>query len=347
MTTVNGIDDFIKSILKFETPIEYLGVSSGAVLCKARAIEPALAFYVSDVEVKTCDTKTIFEFQYVNTEIKRQEIVYVDDKYQAEDAMMNAVEQFQKHLVLMTKSNIDFKALYYDFSVAYKGFYSNWTKSTYKIFANKKHDITIAVFSFSFRLGKVLSDMMRNELNDKIKEVSNSIFTNDMTPEIKAYVAHNYLARTVEYWKIEEKEVNPVERSYMQSAYGALVKKKCVCQGFAEAYKRLLDTQGIACYVVTGKIRGADNGHAWNIITFDNCEFFHIDVTWDIKLAGEAADNYFGCSDAEMAKNRLWTRRSTWDCSGKTHLLGLVKSQIKVRLPLLLSKGIDRGLLGV
>lgn len=349
MITVNNIDAFIDGIYDFQLHIEYEGgTSPAAVIAQAVAKDPGIGVYIAEQKTKVVEGKVVFDFKYTNTEVKRQDIVHVSDGYQAEDAMINAVEQFQKRLVVFPKPGVDldYKALYSDF-VANKAFYSNLQIVSYQSYTWKTYKIKFAVFKFEYRIGKVLSDMLKRELNDKLKEVASAIFSKSMTPEIKAYVAHNYLAKTVEYWYTGGKKLNPVDKGYKQSAYGALVNKKCVCQGFAEAYKRLLDTQGITCYVVHGQVKGQLCTHAWNVVSFDNKEYFHVDVTWDATSADKTIDKYFGCTDKEMAYNRTWTKRATWVCSGRTPLRLLVQAQIRQRKALLLSEGIDNKYLEV
>lgn len=57
-----------------------------------------------------------------------------------------------------------------------------------------------------------------------------------------------------------------------QSAYGALIDGACVCEGYASAYKLLLDAMGIPCEIVSTK------SHAWNIVQVDG-QWYHVDVT--------------------------------------------------------------------
>lgn len=60
------------------------------------------------------------------------------------------------------------------------------------------------------------------------------------------------------------------------SAYGALVKKTAVCQGYALAYMYLLDRVGIKnSYCSSDALN-----HAWNIVYIDG-KPYHTDVTWD------------------------------------------------------------------
>ncbi|MBR6793006.1 MAG: hypothetical protein IKM48_01460 [Clostridia bacterium] len=58
--------------------------------------------------------------------------------------------------------------------------------------------------------------------------------------------------------------------------YGALISGRAVCQGYALAYKYLLNQVGIENELCSSDILE----HAWNIVTIDGRQY-HVDVTWD------------------------------------------------------------------
>jgi hypothetical protein len=59
------------------------------------------------------------------------------------------------------------------------------------------------------------------------------------------------------------------------TAYGALVMKKAVGEGYALAVRLLCDRLGIECYVVRGRING--QSHAWNIVGLGDGQYYHLD----------------------------------------------------------------------
>ena len=87
------------------------------------------------------------------------------------------------------------------------------------------------------------------------------------------------------------------------SIIGALLYSKCVCEGYAKAYKYLADLIKIRCLVVTGKgihPDGTKGGHAWNIIKMNN-SFYHVDVTFDLLFANQYCSRaYFLLSTKEI-----------------------------------------------
>ena len=87
---------------------------------------------------------------------------------------------------------------------------------------------------------------------------------------------HDYLVDNVKY---EE----TISKSNIYNIYGTLVKKESVCEGYAKAFKYLMDQIGIETIVVIGTAtdsNGKSQNHAWNYVYFNN-KWYAVDVTWD------------------------------------------------------------------
>lgn len=66
--------------------------------------------------------------------------------------------------------------------------------------------------------------------------------------------------------------------TYAHEAYGALVDKKAVCEGYARAFQDVLYKAGILSTTVTGI--GNGGGHAWNLVRIDG-KYYYTDLSWD------------------------------------------------------------------
>ena len=87
---------------------------------------------------------------------------------------------------------------------------------------------------------------------------------------------HDYLVNNLEY-------DTTLSNSNIYNLYGALVNKKTVCEGYARAFKSMMDDLGITCVIVCGtgvNSSGKTETHAWNYINLDG-NWYAIDVTWD------------------------------------------------------------------
>lgn len=127
----------------------------------------------------------------------------------------------------------------------------------------------------------------------------------------KAIVLHDYIAVNCEYDKENlDQEVEGTGKvppaSY--TAYGTLVERISVCQGYALAYKYLLNQSGIDCLMVTSKAMN----HAWNLIKLDG-KYYQVDVTWDDPTwdrIGRARHEYMFRSDDAFqneCNHKEWT----------------------------------------
>ncbi len=85
---------------------------------------------------------------------------------------------------------------------------------------------------------------------------------------------HDALAKRITYQEGED----------AHNAYGALVKGKAVCEGYARAFQYLLYQSGIQCLIAEGSSinprTGLSEGHAWNVVHIDG-RYYHVDLTWD------------------------------------------------------------------
>ncbi|MCR5486322.1 MAG: hypothetical protein K6F35_02195 [Lachnospiraceae bacterium] len=84
--------------------------------------------------------------------------------------------------------------------------------------------------------------------------------------EEKALYIHNWLVMNVEYDYTFKK----------YTAYNAIVDGSCVCNGYAMAYKCLLDRLGIPCDFVLSRRMN----HGWNRIKVGG-KYYFVDCTWD------------------------------------------------------------------
>lgn len=124
----------------------------------------------------------------------------------------------------------------------------------------------------------------QQEIQDELEEVITRITTSDMTDEEVEFAINQYLCDTIVYDEdalvnAEEHDFMYVDEAYNDSftAYGALINGKCVCSGYAAAFKLLCDTAGLESIVVTGILEGGLS-HAWNKIKVED-EWQIVDVT--------------------------------------------------------------------
>ncbi|MGI5888417.1 MAG: transglutaminase domain-containing protein [Oscillospiraceae bacterium] len=126
------------------------------------------------------------------------------------------------------------------------------------------------------------------------------------TPYEKVLAVHDALLQSCEY------DLTTSEDD-IHNAYGALVNRLAVCDGYADAMKCALDKLGIECRIIAGDAlngKGESVGHAWCEVKIGGAYTF-IDPTWDdmdsaggqraIASSAAVSHRYFGLSTAEIA----------------------------------------------
>lgn len=119
------------------------------------------------------------------------------------------------------------------------------------------------------------SEAQVNEAISNVENIKNSTIKslNGKSDYEKALYVHDALVNSLEY----DSSVNS------HNIYGALVEKSAVCEGYAKAFKYILDELNIDCILVNGTATnssGKTESHMWNYIKLDG-NWYGVDVTWD------------------------------------------------------------------
>lgn len=112
-----------------------------------------------------------------------------------------------------------------------------------------------------------------NEIEDNKKYILTHLGGNKEN-QIKS--VHDYLVNNLEYDAT-------VSKDNIYNIYGALINRVTVCEGYARAFKSIMDELGIPCLIACGtgiNSSGEVESHAWNYVKLDG-KWYAIDVTWD------------------------------------------------------------------
>ncbi len=110
---------------------------------------------------------------------------------------------------------------------------------------------------------------------------------NPLTKKQKLKWVHDWLIASAEYdykglkaYKKAGQDQKKNKYAYLHNEYGALVDGRATCQGFAYAFKAIIDELArrgaisVKCDVAVG------GGHAWNRVKLGGA-WYNIDITWD------------------------------------------------------------------
>ena len=113
-----------------------------------------------------------------------------------------------------------------------------------------------------------------NKINEEVQKIL--VKTNGKNEYQKIQTIHDYLVDNVAYDQT-------ISKDNIYNMYGALVNKESVCEGYAKAFKYLMNQIGVESVLIIGTAtdsNGNTQSHAWNYVNFNN-NWYAIDVTWD------------------------------------------------------------------
>ena len=312
------------------------------------AANPRLAYFVQGVSFRReyfPISRYVFTVKYRSRELSPSDILLVSTREELEATLCQYIGNYRSRILLAAPRELDVSALVHDFVQEKAVFYPNFTgvttsSNTFALVPQVYYTLDVR-----YRIGRATLGLMELEVDREVERLAALLFLPDMPEETKILLAYRYLATTVTYF--DREDASRWQASHQQSAYGALIKKSCVCQGYAEAFKRLMDAAGIRSEVLCGVILAdADGYHAWNTVTLSGGESYHVDATWSDGGGGRIIYDYFGLSDATLEKERRWNRTYHPPCRAPGSLLGSGRRYILRNRAALLARGIPAAVLG-
>ena len=114
-----------------------------------------------------------------------------------------------------------------------------------------------------------VKNKMDTDLENKVVERADKF--RHLSDVDKVMALHDYLIDYIEY----------ADTHIVRRAYGALIEKKAVCQGYAQAFQKILSNLNIEGHTVIGwNISNEPVLHEWNRVKLDG-KWYYIDLTWD------------------------------------------------------------------
>lgn len=191
---------------------------------------------------------------------------------------------------------IDFGKMYLNIETTTKG-----KNKTYKVLINSGNEQNYLTDEFETK------EKIEFALNE-IEKIKSYFIQNKKTSTYENIkTVHDYLVESIEYDQT-------ISKPNIYNLYGAFINKECVCEGYAKAFKYLMDSLQIPCSIVIGKginSEGNMENHAWNYVQLNNT-WYAIDCTWDdpIIIGGGFLTNsskykYFLKGETEFSKTHI------------------------------------------
>ena len=131
----------------------------------------------------------------------------------------------------------------------------------------------------NYLYGNFKSQTQVKEAITKVENIRNNLIAkiySNTSDYDKALKVHDALVNSLEY-------DSSTNRTNTHNIYGSLVEKTVVCEGYAKAFKYILDSLNVECILVSGDATnssGETEAHMWNYIKLDG-NWYGVDVTWD------------------------------------------------------------------
>ena len=142
----------------------------------------------------------------------------------------------------------------------------------------------------------------QTELLAKLSEAQ-ALINSGMSSFEKELVLHDWMLSSITY---SQEAASDSDGKFPETytAYGALVTKSAVCEGYSRAMQLLLHMVGIDNYLIYGEVD--NNSHMWNIVEIDG-EKYHLDSTWDDPQTNDGrkkiTHSYFNVTDELISKS--------------------------------------------
>ena len=145
------------------------------------------------------------------------------------------------------------------------------------------------------------SGAVRSAYNEKIYDKI-ALWTGMAEGETSAYqialAYHDLIVSEIDY-AYENDGTTPEDASWAQNIIGVLCgMKKGICESYAKTFQLLLNYSGIENVYVNGEAGG---GHSWNLVRFDDGNWYWCDLTWDDtpSFALGISHRYFGVNSTQ------------------------------------------------
>ncbi|MDD3244414.1 MAG: transglutaminase domain-containing protein [Eubacteriales bacterium] len=273
----------------------------GACLDALPQSDPYVVYLTQNLEYALCSageaTDLSLTIAYNPEAVPAGQIVPVQDKAQAARAVRNAWDAGQKSAALLDEGTGWSQDEWFDIGrsalgnartiVSYAG------EGLYQTIVPENAEKRIVLLWEAEQQDKTAVDARRQETEAAIEEAAASLRAADAQDMRERYRAvHDWLCDHVKYdqaiYDATKADAMTPELMNAKSEYGAFVRGKTVCTGYAEGFYALCWRLGLPCAVVYGTQQG--EGHAWNAVLVDGEKYF-VDCTFDD--TGGSRDRYF------------------------------------------------------
>lgn len=164
--------------------------------------------------------------------------------------------------------------------VADEGDYLKWHLSEIKWNASGNIRGQTAYYTVIYTMDYNTTMVQEAAVDETVKALLSSLNLQGKSDYEKISAVYEWMCSNIKY---DYTHLNDNAYRQQYTAYGALIKKTSVCEGYALLFYRLMLELGIDCRLIAGKADGGTGKygpHAWNIVKLDE-KYYNVDATWD------------------------------------------------------------------
>ena len=137
----------------------------------------------------------------------------------------------------------------------------------------------VYTFKFDLTLTYTTTAAQEAELTTAVSNLISNLGIRYKSSYEKISAVYDYMCQNITY---DYDHLEDPTYLLQFTAYGALINKTAVCEGYALLFYRIMLELGVDCRVVVGIGGDAENNgpHAWNIVEIDGL-YYNLDATWD------------------------------------------------------------------
>lgn len=122
------------------------------------------------------------------------------------------------------------------------------------------------------------SAAQETQVNSAVQSLISELgLTSSSSDYDKILAVYNWMCENITY---DYDHLGDESYRLQYTAYAALINKTAVCQGYANLFYRLMLELGVDARIIGG-VANTGEGHAWNIVTLSNRDYYYfIDTTW-------------------------------------------------------------------
>lgn len=268
-----------KKILKYGIPILFfiilaVLVSIAGIMIKYRLVENEIA----STEPYSRQFCTYYNSLTYREQLLYDTVITTAQKFEKESQViptLYSMEEFEKILSYVRADNPELFYISYDELVLHRSDLTNKTKVG-MVYIDTKENV----------------DSMKQQYEAAVTDAL-KVVDQGMTDFEKEVAINDHITRICS-------ESMALDDRMAGTAYGALVQKTALCDGYAYAAKELLNRVGIDACIVYGEANGVK--HVWNMVKIDSI-FYHLDVLWndaDFTEVERPFHGYFNLSDTKI-----------------------------------------------